>query len=197
MSHNFSTHKLIFLGIPILIIVLVLMGAVFLVLNKNSASSKSTTSPQPPTATSSAKTQTATSSATENQTQSTTPTTTQTTTTTNSTTQQTSPTNIQTPTTPTQPALTVPTSATITYSNSGFDPSLITIASGGKLTIQNNSNIVLDFASDPHPQHTCNPQLNAGNINPGSSKTITLTTVITCGVHNHLRPGDKSTVAVK
>lgn len=87
-----------------------------------------------------------------------------------------------------------PANATITYTGSGFSPSTITLGSGGKLTIINSSGDSLDFASDPHPQHTINPQLNAGNI--VSSKQITLTTRGTFGVHNHDRAAHKATIVV-
>jgi cytoskeletal protein RodZ len=65
------------------------------------------------------------------------------------------PTTSPTPPTPTPPAV---KNATITYTSSGFSPTSVTLSSGGTLTIINSSTNSLDFASDPHPQHTINPQ---------------------------------------
>jgi len=86
--------------------------------------------------------------------------------------------------------------ATITYGSGGFSSGSVTLGSGGKLTIVNNSSQSLDFASDPHPIHTINPELNAGAISAGSSKTITLNTKGSFGVHNHLNSSRRATIVV-
>src|SRR5690349_5051205 len=46
------------------------------------------------------------------------------------------------------------TTATITYSNSGFSPENLTVQSGTKVTVKNDSSRDLQFDSDPHPEHT-------------------------------------------
>src|SRR3989344_1894426 len=65
---------------------------------------------------------------------------------------------------------------TITYSNDGFSPSELTVNSGTTVTIKNESDRVLQLVSDPHPQHTGNPELNVGTISPGKTTTFTVTT---------------------
>jgi hypothetical protein len=46
------------------------------------------------------------------------------------------------------------------------------------------------MSSDPHPQHTDCPGLNAGDLNPGQQRTVgPVTSVRACGFHDHLNPG--------
>ena len=87
-------------------------------------------------------------------------------------------------------------SSTITYSDNGFSPATLTVASGTKVTIKNSSSNPLQFDSNPHPEHTDNPELNIGRINPGESQTITVTTKGSHGYHNHLNSGDTGTLVV-
>lgn len=91
----------------------------------------------------------------------------------------------------------VPSAATITYSNSGFSPSSMTVKTGSKVTVKNDSSRSLDFASDPHPQHTKNPELNAGTISPGESATFTVNKTGSYGVHNHLNPSHTGNLIVE
>lgn len=86
---------------------------------------------------------------------------------------------------------------TITYDGSSFNVSPSSIKSGENVKITNNSNDQLDFDSDPHPTHTDNPELNAGDIEPGQSKTITLTTKGTWGFHNHFDPSQHGNLTVE
>ncbi|HSX23610.1 MAG TPA: cupredoxin domain-containing protein [Candidatus Saccharimonadales bacterium] len=86
---------------------------------------------------------------------------------------------------------------TITYTNDGFSPQNLTVKAGTKVTIKNNSSRVLQFDSDPHPEHTDDPELNIGSISPGSSKTVTVTVTGSHGYHNHLSPGDTGALIVQ
>ncbi len=52
--------------------------------------------------------------------------------------------------------------ATITYSDSGYSPSSITVNTGDKVIIKNTSSRSMQFDSDPHPAHTINPELDVG-----------------------------------
>jgi plastocyanin len=88
-------------------------------------------------------------------------------------------------------------SVTIIYGNSGFSPSSYTIASGGTVTVQNNSDEVLDLKSNDHPVHTDNTELNIGEVNPGESKTFTLERTGTWGFHNHERDSHTGTITVE
>lgn len=88
--------------------------------------------------------------------------------------------------------------STITYTDSGFSPATLTVASGSSVTFVNNaSNLPLQVNSNPHPVHTDNPELNIGGIPKGQSKTITLNTKGNWGYHNHLNPSDQGRITVQ
>jgi len=87
--------------------------------------------------------------------------------------------------------------ATITYTDGGFSPSSSTIKSGGQLTVKNDSSDLLQFDSDPHPNHTDDTELNIGIIQPGSSKTITVNKSGEHGYHNHLNPSQIGSLTVE
>lgn len=94
-------------------------------------------------------------------------------------------------------AETAPESVTITYTNNGFSPRSYTVKAGGTVTVRNDSDQVLDFASDPHPVHTDNLDLNAGVISPGQSKTFTPTRTGEWGIHNHENDSHTGTLTVE
>lgn len=87
--------------------------------------------------------------------------------------------------------------ATITYTDSGFSLSSNTVMSGAKVRIVNNSKKEIKLASNPHPVHTDNPELNVGDIEAGDSKTFTLTTKGMWGFHNHYVPTNGGTITVE
>ena len=84
--------------------------------------------------------------------------------------------------------------ATITITSSGVSPRSVTIAAGGRVMFTNNDSRAHDMASNPHPSHTDCPALNqVGNLQPNQSRTSgNLTTVRTCGFHDHDRDTDTS-----
>jgi len=83
-----------------------------------------------------------------------------------------------------------PTSVTVTIASGGVTPNDFVLAVGGTITWVNNDNVVHDLSSDPHPQHTDCPPLNAGDLNPGQRRTTAaLTTARVCRFHDHLNPG--------
>ena len=86
---------------------------------------------------------------------------------------------------------------TITYSGSGFSPATLSVKAGTTVTIKNTSSGDLQFDSDPHPDHTDDPELNVGLITSGQSKTVTVTTTGSHGYHNHLSATDKGTLVVQ
>ncbi len=88
-------------------------------------------------------------------------------------------------------------SVIISYNEDGFSPALSTVKPGAKVLVKNTSQRNLDFASDPHPVHTANTELNTGSIPPASVKTFTASKTGTWGFHNHLRPGDTGTITVE
>lgn len=86
---------------------------------------------------------------------------------------------------------------TITYSDSGFSPSSVTVKSGGKVTVTNTSSHDLQFDSDPHPVHTDDADLNAGMVAPGKSISFTVSKKGSFGYHNHLNAGETGTIIIE
>ena len=89
------------------------------------------------------------------------------------------------------------TKPTIRFTDSGFSPATLTVAVGAAVTIQNDSDRTVDFSSDPHPTHTLYPFLNAGDIEPGGSATVTIPRAGSFGYHNHLDPSMKGTIVAQ
>ncbi len=87
--------------------------------------------------------------------------------------------------------------ATITYKDGSFSPSTVTIKSGDTVNIINNSTTEVDFESDPHPTHTDNTELNAGEIAPGNSTKITIQKTGNWGYHNHANSSEAGTIVVQ
>jgi len=86
-----------------------------------------------------------------------------------------------------------PVGATITIDANGqLSPSTVTINSGESVRFVNSHNRTHQMASDPHPNHTDCPAINAlPTLDPGQSgQTNALTTSRTCGVHDHLNDTD-------
>ncbi|MEQ1897712.1 MAG: hypothetical protein ABL971_10050 [Vicinamibacterales bacterium] len=102
-----------------------------------------------------------------------------------------------TPTTPSPspgPSPAPSNAATITITSAGASPRSVTIAAGGRVTFVNNDTRPHDMSSDPHPEHTTCPAINqAGFLSAGQSRqTGNLTTVRTCGFHDHDQPTNTS-----
>jgi len=85
---------------------------------------------------------------------------------------------------------------TITYDGNGFSESADSITAGQTVKVVNSSNKALDFDSDPHPVHTDNTELNAGDIEPGQSKTFVVDKKGTWGYHNHLDASQHGSITV-
>lgn len=84
----------------------------------------------------------------------------------------------------------------INYDSSGFKPGEVSVHSGDQITVVNESEDEIEPASDPHPTHSNNPEINFGDIEPGGSKTVTVTTTGTWGYHNHYRSEHRGTITV-
>lgn len=87
--------------------------------------------------------------------------------------------------------------ATITYNGSGFSPNKVTVKAGESIKVTNSSSGEVQFDSDPHPVHTDDPELNAGLIPAGQSKTFTVNSKGTWGYHNHLDSSQRGTIVVE
>src|SRR5262245_58444814 len=82
-----------------------------------------------------------------------------------------------------------PVAATIIIDATGsVTPKDVTVPAGSRVTFTNNHNTTHQMASDPHPEHTLCPSLNAvGFLSPGQSATSNnLNTPMVCTYHDHL-----------
>jgi len=86
---------------------------------------------------------------------------------------------------------------TIVYTNNGFAKPTLMISAGDTVRVQNDSNNILDFASDDHPTHTKQSALNIGEIAPGENKTFVMDATGTWGYHNHENDAHTGTLIVK
>ncbi len=94
----------------------------------------------------------------------------------------------------------------ITYTDSGYSPSTITIKKGGTVTWKNKSSGGMWTASNPHPIHTGYPK-SGGCINSafdecksgpsGAEWSFTFTYTGTWGYHNHLNPAHTGQIIVE
>ena len=100
-------------------------------------------------------------------------------------------------TTPTNTKAGQEAAATIVYTDSGFEPSTITIKSGDTVRIENKSSMPLSFNSADHPSHTKQPELNIGDVPEGGSREFVVTKVGTWGYHNHDNATDTGTIIVQ
>lgn len=87
---------------------------------------------------------------------------------------------------------------TISYTDSGFSPSNITISVGTTVVFVNNSASSMWVASDPHPVHTDLSEFDANRgYASGETYSFTFMAAGEWGFHNHLRPGDVGTITVE
>jgi plastocyanin len=86
----------------------------------------------------------------------------------------------------------------VTYTNTGFTPTVLRVKKGTTVTFRNDSSADLWVASDPHPTHTGLPGFDAGNgIGQGETYTFTFVRLGTFGYHNHLKTSDTATIVVE
>jgi len=101
----------------------------------------------------------------------------------------------------TKPAVTtsVPEPAQIvTYTDSGFSPSIVTIKRGESIKFVNESSEFMWVASNPHPTHTIYPGFDEGKaVGKGGSYTFTFNKTGDWGYHNHVRNIRTGRIVVK
>lgn len=102
-----------------------------------------------------------------------------------------------TPKNPEQPNEESGVGAVVVYNKDGFSPATFTIKSGQKIKILNETDSTIEFASDPHPTHTTNPEMNSEDIAPGQIKEVTVTRKGEWGFHNHYSPSKRGTMTVE
>ena len=83
---------------------------------------------------------------------------------------------------------------TITIANNAVSPANIVVAQGSQVTFVNNDSRSHEMFSDPHPEHTDCPEINAvGFLSAGQRRqTENLNTIRTCGFHDHNDPARKT-----
>lgn len=87
--------------------------------------------------------------------------------------------------------------ATIVYSDSGFEPTSLTVKAGDTVRIENKSSLPLSFNSDDHPAHTEQDELNVGDVPRGGSREFTVSEKGTWGFHNHENATHTGTLIVE
>lgn len=88
---------------------------------------------------------------------------------------------------------------TISYTSvAGFEPQVLRIKRGTKVVFRNDSSEPLWVASNPHPEHTTYPALDAGrSLSQGETYIFAFTRIGSFGYHNHMRPSVTGTIIVE
>lgn len=73
----------------------------------------------------------------------------------------------------------------LTYTDDGFDPEALSVASGTVIRVVNGSSSALQFSSGPHPSHQGDPELNMGIVPIGQEGAVKVTIVGAHTFHNH------------
>jgi hypothetical protein len=86
----------------------------------------------------------------------------------------------------------IETPRTFTITSGGVSPKELTVTPGTRVLFVNNDNRRHDMGSDPHPEHSDCPEINAvGVLQAGQSReTGNLVAVRTCGFHDHDNPAN-------
>ncbi len=87
---------------------------------------------------------------------------------------------------------------TVTYTDSGFSPSTLTIKKGDAVTFKNMTSGSMWIASSPHPAHTDYPEFDAKRtMAPGETYQFTFTKTGSWKYHNHVNLGKYGTIVVQ
>ncbi len=94
----------------------------------------------------------------------------------------------------------------VTYTNSGYSPSTLTVKKGQTVIFKNESSQSMWTASGNHPSHTLYPTTGGclgstfdacAGIQPGNSWSFKFDISGTWQYHNHLNPGDFGAITVE
>lgn len=86
----------------------------------------------------------------------------------------------------------------VSYTNSCFSPSTLTVKQGQTVSFINNSSRSMQPASNDHPSHTDYPEFDSGSpVEKGETYEFTFTKKGTWGYHDHLRESCSGTVIVE
>jgi len=95
------------------------------------------------------------------------------------------------PSSPTTPPADAVAAATITIANGAVSPKNVRVTRGTQVTFINNDTQSHNMTSNPHPEHTDCPEINAvGLIAVGQTRRTDnmITNRAVCGFHDHDRP---------
>lgn len=87
--------------------------------------------------------------------------------------------------------------ATVTLSQSGFEPATVTVKAGTRVIWTNSSGKLATVDSAGHPAHLAYPPLNLGEFSDGSQVSVVFDKTGTYKYHNHLSPSQTGTVVVE
>jgi len=88
-----------------------------------------------------------------------------------------------------------PQTLSVTYSATGFSPSVVNVEAGGTVVFQNTTSNCMWVASDPHPTHTVLPGFDSGACL--QSYQFTFTQTGSWSYHNHFRESHRGTIVVE
>jgi len=93
--------------------------------------------------------------------------------------------------------LVVPEKMIVTYTDSGFSPSFLSVKNGTTVTFKNESARSMWVASNPHPVHTTYSAFDEKtSVDKGGEYSFTFTKSGNWKYHNHLSPGARGEVDV-
>lgn len=84
---------------------------------------------------------------------------------------------------------------TVVYTDDGFSPAELTVATGTEVTFVNQSNNPMWVGSDSHPAHNDYPDFD--QLEGGDQYSYTFTEAGSYNYHNHLVPSDGGVVIVE
>lgn len=85
----------------------------------------------------------------------------------------------------------------VEFDGKSFSPETVSLKAGGRLTINNKSNVNMWPASNDHPTHKLYPEFDSLKpILPGESYTLILSKAGTWGYHDHLQPTIKGQIVI-
>lgn len=107
--------------------------------------------------------------------------------------------NVSSGPTSTQPVgeETIKQAAVVTFNNGQFSPAKLSVKKGEKIIVRNESQVKIQFNSDPHPAHNLYPELNLGVIEAGQLKTLVITREGTYTYHNHLNASQRGQLVIE
>ena len=87
-------------------------------------------------------------------------------------------------------------SATIIFTDKGFEPSRLSVKIGATVTIKNSSSKDVQFSSDDHPTHKLNSGMNLRVLAPGESAMFIANQAGDWGFHDHIDDSFTGTITV-